>query len=225
MDSHRNCLIFSAVIRENLALAEKFTSARRYERGQTVYCIDDPADELFEIRSGRVKIVRLSPEGQQKILDIYQTGDFFGELCICGGHRRTEQAVALEPLVATSFQMQGMMEILQRKPAMVLGLLQLLCTRLVESQDHIATLAFENIPQRLARELLRLSRSVNGKADSSCAGICVQLTHEELAHLVGTSREMVTTVMTQFRQRGLLDYSRRHIHVDPARLEQLLKER
>lgn len=99
MDSHRNCLTFSTVIRDHLPAVEKFTSQRTYERGQTVYCLDDPAEELFQINRGRVKIVRLSPDGQQKILDIYQAGDFFGELCICGGHKRTEQAVALEPLV------------------------------------------------------------------------------------------------------------------------------
>lgn len=222
MDSHRNCLTFSTVIRDHLPAVEKFTSQRTYERGQTVYCLDDPAEELFQINRGRVKIVRLSPDGQQKILDIYQAGDFFGELCICGGHKRTEQAVALEPLAVTSFLMSELMKILGRKPEMALDLLQLLCTRLGESQDQIATLAFDNIPRRLAREILRLSRGAG--AERAGEGIRLELTHEELAHLVGTSREMVTTVMTQFRQRGLLDYARRQIRVDPAHLEKYLTD-
>jgi len=222
MDSHFNCLIFSTVIRDTLPAVEKFTSQRTYERGQSVYCMGDPTEELFQINSGRVKIVRVSPDGQQKILDIYQAGDFFGELCICGGHKRTEQAVALEPLTVTSFLMSELMKILGRKPEMALGLLQLLCTRLGEAQDQIAVLAFENIPRRLARGILRLSRGADEKQAGD--GVRLELTHEELAHLVGTSREMVTRVMTQFRQRGLLDYARRQIRVDPARLEKFLTD-
>lgn len=220
MKSHENCLIFSGVIRAHLAELRAFTAERRHQRGQTVYCLDDPADEIYLIQEGRVKILRLSPDGQQKILDIYQAGDFFGELCICGGQRRTEQAVALEPLQTTSFQVQGLMKLLRHKPDMVLEMLQLLCARLRESHDQITALAFDNIPRRLARELLRLSRTEE-PIDSENK-VCLILTHEELAQLVGTSREMITTIMNQFRQRHLLDYARRQITFDPARMEEYL---
>jgi CRP-like cAMP-binding protein len=70
---------------------------------------------------------------------------------------------------------------------------------------------------------LRLSRGAGGAGGQNGVGVRLELTHEELAHLVGTSREMVTTIMTQFRQRGLLDYTRRQIHVDSGRLESFLK--
>ena len=222
MKSHENCVVFSGIIRAHLSELRIFTAERCYERGQTIYCLDDAADELYLVEEGRVKILRLSPDGQQKILDIYQPGDFFGELCICGGLRRTEQAVALEPLRTTSFQVQGLMKLLRRTPDMVLELLQLLCTRLRESHDQIAALAFENIPRRLARELLRLSREEKPAGGGECVDLA--LTHEELAHLVGTSREMITTIMNQFRQRRLLDYSRRRLTIDPAQIEDFLNQ-
>jgi CRP/FNR family transcriptional regulator len=206
-----------------MSTLEKYTDQRTFERGQTVYGLDDPADELYQIERGRVKIVRISPDGQQKILNIYQQDDFFGELCVCGGHTRTEQAVALEPVTVRSFEMKALMKLLASRPEMVLGLLQLFCARLGESYDHIAALAFDNIPRRLAGEILRLSRSVQAEAKSNGTGVTLNLTHEELAHLVGTSREMVTTMMTQFRQRGILNYTRGHIEVDPARIEKFLK--
>jgi CRP/FNR family transcriptional regulator len=202
----------------------KFTSEQSYERGQTIYCLDDPAEELYQIERGRVKIVRISPDGQQKILNIYQQSDFFGELCVCGGHTRTEQAVALEPVTVRSFQMNALMKLLSSRPELVLGLLQLFCARLGESYDHIAALAFDNIPRRLAREILRLSRAVEAESKGNGKGVTLNLTHEELAHLVGTSREMVTTMMTQFRQRGILNYTRGHIHVEPPRIEKFLKD-
>ena len=224
MESHGNCVIFSGVIQAHMPTLEKFTSERSSERGQTVYCLDDPADELYRIERGRVKIVRISPDGQQKILNIYQQSDFFGELCVCGGHTRTEQAVALDPVRVRSFQMNGLMKLLASRPEMMLGLLQLFCTRLGESYDQIAALAFDNIPRRLARQILRLSRSVQTESKGNEKGVTLNLTHEELAHLVGTSREMVTTMMTQFRRRGLLDYTRGHIHVEPPRIEKFLQD-
>lgn len=224
MESHQTCETFSTVVRSNLDSLTGFTGERRYQRGQTVYCMGDAADELYLINSGRAKVLRIAPDGQQKILDIYQRGDYFGELCICGAHQRTEQAVALEPLVVTSFQMRGLMKILRRKPDMVLALLQLLCMRLGESHDQIATLAFDNIPRRLAREILRLSRSQGIPKDGDGQQVSLELTHEDLAQLVGTSREMITTIMCRFRERGLLDYSRRHIVARPKELENFLHD-
>ncbi|MFQ5695217.1 MAG: Crp/Fnr family transcriptional regulator [Terriglobia bacterium] len=222
MKSHQNCIVFSNIIRAHLDSLGAFQTERRYERGQTVYCMGDPPSELFLIQQGRVKILRLSPEGQQKILDIYQQGDIFGELCVCGSGKRTEQAVALEPLSVTSFQMDGLMKLLRRKPQMVLDLLQILCSRLSEAHDQIATLAFDNIPRRLARELLRLTQADGARRGEASNGL--SLTHEDLAQVVGTSREMITTVMNQFRERGLVDYSRRRIQAHRERLEKFLRE-
>jgi CRP/FNR family cyclic AMP-dependent transcriptional regulator len=225
VESHRNCLVFSAVIQANLPALQKYTAERNIARGQTVYSLDDPADELYLIEEGRVKIVRLSAEGQQKILNIYQSGDFFGELCLCGEQQRAEQAVALDSVRLKCFQMKGLLKLLERKPEMILGLVQLFCARLGESYDQITALAFDNLPRRLAREILRLSRALEGAPGQDGDGqLTLNLTHEDLAHLVGTSREMVTTMMTQFRQRGVLNYTRGHIYVEPARLEQFLAE-
>ncbi|MFQ5776795.1 MAG: Crp/Fnr family transcriptional regulator [Terriglobia bacterium] len=223
MGNEQNCATFTGVIRANLHSLKGFSSERDYERGQTVYCVGDPAEELLLIKKGQVKIVRISGDGQQKILDIYQPGEFFGELCICGGHKRLEQAVALESLSVTSIKVSAILKLLRHKPEMLLDLLQLLCARLGESYDQIANLAFDNIPRRLAREILRLSRTPDARAHENGVHLGVSLSHEELAHLVGTSREVVTTVMKRFRERGLLDYSRRNIFIHPKQLEKFLQ--
>lgn len=224
MESHQNCVTFAEFIRGNLRGLQEFSARHQYARGQTVYCMGDWADEIYRIDAGRVKIVRLSPDGQQKILSIYEAGDFFGELCICGGVKRSEQAVALEPLQVTSFQVKGLVRVLRKQPEMVLELLLLMCARLRESHDHIATLAFDNVPRRLVREILRLSRAPGARVDDNGVHLGVNLSHEELAHLVGTSREMITIVMNQFRQQGLVDYTRRHILAHPDRMEEYLRQ-
>lgn len=220
--SHRYCVAFSGVIRAHLKELEQFSSHRSFERNQVIYFMDDPADELHLIASGRVKVLRVSPEGKEKIIDIYQAGDFFGELCICGGGKRADQAVALDPVIVTSFAIKGLLKLLPQKPELVLDLLLLVCGRLSEAHDQIATLAFDNIPHRLAKEILRLSHVPPSQQENGGVKLSVQLTHEELASLVGTSREIITMVMNQFRQQGLVDYRRRNIHVYPEKIEAYL---
>lgn len=220
--SHHYCVTFSGLIRNNMQELKPFQASGSFERNQVIYFTGDPADSLYQIISGRVKVVRVSPEGKEKIIDIYQDGDFFGELCICGGGKRADQAIALEPVRVTAFKIQGLLQLLPRKPELTLDLLQLVCGRLSEYQDQIATLAFDNVAARLAREILRLSQAPGSRQENGAIRLGVNLTHEEFAQLIGTSREIVTTLMNQFRQKGLLDYSRRRIHVYPELLRGFL---
>ncbi len=221
---HPPCNAFSAIVREHLPDLTKFRSEGRYERNQVIYSLEDPADEIYMIESGRVKLTRVSSEGKEKIIAIYQSGDFFGELCICGGGlKREDQAVALEPSGTISFKVQGVLDLVCNKPELALELLVLVCHRLAQYQDQIATLAFDPIPRRLAKALLRLQDSFASTVDEQGQKVSFSLTQEELAKLVGTSREIITTVMTQFREQGLVDYRRRNVVVFPARVEAYLE--
>ena len=222
--SHPYCAVFSGVVREHMKELEEFNSQGSFQRNDVIYSVDDSADALYLILSGRVKIVRVSSTGSQKIIDIYQEGDFFGELCICGGGKREDQAIAMDGTSVTLFRVSGLLKLLPKKPKLALDLLLLLCARLSESQDQIATLAFDNIPRRLAQEILRRSRSVPGAQETAGRQLTIEITHEELAELVGASREIITTVMNQFRERGLVDYRRRTILVFPERVQEYLRE-
>ena len=220
--SHRYCIAFSGLIREQMDQLKEFRTDAYYDRNEVIYYVGDPSDSLFQITRGKVKVVRISNTGKMKIIDIYQPGDYFGELCICGGGKRGDQAIAIEPVHVISFQMTGLLRLLPKKPELTLDLLQLVCGRLSEYQDQIATLAFDNVPVRLAREILRLSQAPGCLAENGGVRLGVNLTHEEIASLIGTSREIVTTLMNQFRQKGLVDYSRRSIFVYPDTVQDYL---
>jgi CRP/FNR family transcriptional regulator len=224
--SHRYCVAFSGLIRDQMHELAPFRTENDFDRNEVVYYAGDPPDSLFQVTRGRIKVIRISNIGKEKTIDIYQAGDFFGELCICGGGKRTDQAIALEPVQVTAIQIKGLLQLLPRKPELMLDLLQLVCGRLSEYQDQIATLAFDNVPVRLAREILRLSQAPDCRAENGGSGairLGLNLTHEEIASLIGTSREIVTTLMNQFRQKGLVDYNRRAICVYPEAVEGYLK--
>ena len=224
MALHPPCVAFSTVIRDRLRELNQFRLEGHYGRGDIIFSAEEPADAIYMVESGRVELVCVSPDGRQKIMAIYQAGDFFGELCICGGAlKREDRAVALEPTKTVSFKVQAVLDLLREKPELALELLVLVCVRLAESQEQIATLAFDPIPHRLAKELLRLAPSLATPVEGKGPEVALSLTHEELAKIVGTSREVITTVMNQFRRQGLLDYSRRNIMFSPVRLEEYLQ--
>lgn len=211
----------NADIREHLRHLDQVGSEKHYGRGELIFSADHRSDEIYVVESGRVELVYVSPEGKQKIMAIYQAGDFFGELNICELELKSKlRAVALEPTRTLSFKVQSVIGLLYHRPEFAVDLLILICARLAELQEEIATLAFYAIPQRLAKELVHLASSLPSANKGKGPEVALNLTHEELAKVVGTSREVVTAVMNQFRRRGLVRYGRRNIVVSPERLQE-----
>jgi CRP/FNR family transcriptional regulator len=220
----RCCADFSGLIREHLLRLEESGSRRGYERNELIYSPDEAADSVYVVESGRVRVRLASPEGKEKTLSICLPGDVFGELCICGFVRRTDQAVALEPASVSRFEVEGLLRLFARETGLARSFFQLVCGRVLECQDQLASLAFEHTPRRLARELLRLSEMPDSRSENDAVRLGARLTHEELAALIGTSRGVVTTLMNQFRERGLVEYGPRSICVFAERVKAYLDE-
>lgn len=219
----RCCLDFEALLRQHWQELASYSFRKSRKRNETIYAAGEPADTLYWVESGRVKLSRLSPQGQEKILEICVPGDVFGELCICGIAVHDEQAVAMEPSVLVGVRTDGLLRFLQKRPAALQELFRLACSRLLQCREQIASLSFETVSRRLARQLVELSRT-SESAPEVPAARTLYLTHEELAALIGSTREVVTSLMNEFRRQGLLDYTRRRILVYPERLNSLLRE-
>ncbi len=220
--SHEYCLVFSTVIRTQWGALKAFTSAQRFEHNQVIYSMGDPPEAMYLIESGLVKVVQLSASGKETIIGIYQKGDLFGEICFCEKGARENQAIALEPVSVVSFSLKQLLDLLKKNPELTLNLLMVFCARLVECGGQIATLAFDEVRKRLAKEILRLTRLPGSQPENGGVQLPVSITHQQLANLANTTRENVTKIMNQFRQRGLLEYSRGRILVFPNKVEEEL---
>lgn len=188
---------------------------REYTRNETIYHLDDPADHIFYILSGSVKITRVSDDGKEKIISIHRTGEIFGELCFCEiDDRRSDQAVAMENTRVLAIRINDFLTMIRSNPKALVDMLSLFCKRLSQAQQQIETLAFDNTTRRLARVLIK-SRHDAGEER-------LKLTHEELAQMVGTSREIITTIMNQFRDEGLIDYRRSEVNPHLDKLNRFL---
>jgi len=223
-DRNRCCVDFTSVIKKQLDLVKGLAGDQSYDRHEAIYLMDAPADALFLLKSGRVKVGVVSPEGKEKILQICEPGDFFGELCMCGVARRPDQAIALEAASLTSFSVESVARLLSQRPELTRDFFQLVCARLLDCQDEISAVTFQTVPRRLARELLRLSESEDRQREKEAVRLGARLTHEDLAARVGTSRGMITTLMNEFREQRLVDYEHQRIHVFPVRLRRYLEK-
>ena len=224
LDSHRYCVAFSTVVRRYWSDLGAFTRPESFQPKQIIYSVGDAPDAIYLIESGQVKVVQLSADGDEKIIGLYQKRDLFGEVCICEKARREEQAIALESATVSSFSVKVVLALVAQKPELALKLLMVFCARLVECHEEINSLAFDEVRERFARELLRLSRSPGTQREHGGVRLAANLTHQEYAQLVNTTRETATAIMNEFRRHSLVDYGQGRILVFPDKLENYLRK-
>jgi CRP/FNR family transcriptional regulator len=189
-----------------------------YRKGQTIYGQDQPSNSIYLVIDGKVKVCRLADDGRQVVVDIYQPDEFFGESAFLGLPQRTEVSVALENTKVMTWTTSEIEDIATRRPKLAIALLQLLVQRSMDFGSRIESFSVDNIARRLARALIRFSERLGHRTEDGSVQM-IPFTHELLSQYVGTSREIVTHYMNQFRRQGYLRYSRKGIllHRDALR--------
>jgi len=192
-----------------------------YRKGQTIYSQDQPSTGIYLIIDGTVKVCRTANDGRQVVVDIYQPDEFFGESALLGPAQRTELACALENTRVMTWTTAEIEDIATRRPKLAIALLQLLVQRSIDFGSRIESFSTDNISRRLARSLVRFSERLGTEAEDGSIQM-IPFTHELLSQYVGTSREIVTHFMNQFRRQGYLRYSRKGIMVQRDALKDWL---
>jgi len=162
-----------------------------------------------------VRVSRLARHGDQLVVDFYRTDDLFGDLGLLNPGTTDEQAVPHHKATLMSWSTEEVQEIVLRRPELGIALLQTFGRASRGLVDRIESLSCEPIESRLARALLRFSERIGIKQPDGSV-LMEPITHELIAQYVGTSREVVTCHMTQFRRRGFVQYSRKMIVIRSA---------
>ena len=181
-----------------------------YRKGQIIYSQDQPSTTLYLVIDGKVKVSRVADDGHQVVVDIYQSDEFFGESAFLNLPHRCEQATALENSKLMTWSTAEIEDIAMKRPRLAVALLQILVQRTVDFTHRIESFSLDNIARRLARSLIRFSERL-GVQEQDGSVRMAPFTHELLSQYVGTSREIVTHYMNQFRRQGYLKYSRKGI--------------
>lgn len=189
-------------------LAER-TTMRTYARGKVIAKPDDPPDTIYLIKEGRVKLCRYSSTGRAHILALLERGDIFGERALVGA-QTAMHCEAFEDTLVCVLRRQDFEDLLQSKPELALRVMKVLAERLRQAEEVIENLAFHDAPGRLSALLVRLAEAY-GEPHADGRRLMLRFTHQDLASMIGATRETVTNVLIRFRDEGLITVEERHI--------------
>lgn len=187
-------------------------------RGEVLFHEGDSGDRLFVVTDGKIKLGRTSADGRENLLAILGPGQMFGELSLFDPGPRSTTATAVTDVDLQSLGHEELVGWLGKHPNVARALLHQLASRLRHTNEVVADLVFSDVPGRVAKALIDLSARFGRKGDD---GIHVHhdLTQEELAQLVGASRETVNKALADFAMRGWLRLEPRSVVIlDPERL-------
>ena len=188
-----------------------------------IYGPEQPSTSLYLIVGGKVKVQRIKDHCREVLVDIYCTDEFFGYAALIGELDTNEKAVALEEKTNVMVWTGAVVEdFVMRRPRLGIALVQMLTQRCVHFSRRIESFASDNIERRLARTLIHFSERLGHVTGDDGSFEMMPLTHELLAQYVGTSREIVTYYMNQFRRRGHVLYSRKAIVLYPDAIKKSL---
>ena len=172
--------------------------------GQTIYSQGDPADTVFYIRQGGVRLRVLSHAGREAIVALLGPGDFFGEGSLAGQTVRMSTSVAVGATVLLAVETQQMARLLHEQHALSDRFLAYVLARNVRVEADLVDQMFNSSEKRLARALLLLARYGKHEAPHR---VLPKLSQEMLAEMVGTTRSRVNFFMNKFRKLGFIDYN------------------
>ena len=175
-----------------------------YAKNKKIFSQGDPADALFYIQEGRVKVVVISEGGKEAVVALHGKGDFFGEGCLTAQPLRLGTVVALTESVIMRLDKQSVVNVLRDEPKFSEAFLAHLLARNARVEEDLVDQLFNSSEKRLARLLLLMANfGKEGKPEP----VITKISQETLAEMIGTTRSRVSTFMNKFRQLGFIHYN------------------
>ena len=196
----RNVPLFAAVPEAQLLLLTGVVGRKSFPRGTTIISAGDTNDFLYIIISGRLKVMMSDDEGREVILAILGANEFFGEMGLLDDSPRSASVVALEPCELLSLSKRDFKKCLLDNFELSMTVMRGLVKRLREADGKIGSLALMDVYGRVARLLLEMSEIVDGRKV-----VTKKLAKQDIAKMIGASREMVSRVMKDLQSGGVIE--------------------
>jgi CRP/FNR family transcriptional regulator len=210
--------LFDALDDEGARTLRRQMSEVKLSRGEHLFNEGDDGDALYVVLDGKMKLTRQAADGRENLLSVIGPGEMFGELSLFDPRPRTSTASAVTDALLVGLKHEALNSWLQEHPEVSLHLLRALAQRLRRANDVTADLVFTDVPGRVAKNLLDLADRFGSK-EADGLHVHHDLTQEELAQLVGASRETVNKALADFAARGWLQISARSVLIlDAERL-------
>lgn len=220
MDSNlRDAPLFSALDEQSALALRDSMKHLTLKKGDVLFQEDDLGNQLYLITEGKIKLSHTSSDGRESLFTVLGPGDMFGELSVFDPGPRTSTAIAVTDAEVLGLAQDVLQPWLNQRPEVAQSLLQALANRLRRTSETMADLVFADVPGRVAKVLIQLNDKFGVDATIG-REVPHDLTQEEIAQLVGASRETVNKALADFVTRGWIRLETRAVHIlDLERLQ------
>ncbi len=208
----KRCDLFERLTADQAEQLERRASMRAFRKGELIYVPGDAGESVLLVAHGRVKIKGVTPDGKEFILAFVDQGEIFGELGLFDDEPREEFAEATETTEVLALRREDLLRVLEQRTDVVLQITKLIGLRRKRVETRLRNLLFRSNRQRVAGLLMELLDS-HGERNGRGWTILLPLSHQELAGLIGATRETVTITLGQLQLDGLIRVQRKHISV------------
>ena len=209
VDQIRRVPLFSTLTDTEFRSLEHIFILRSYRRNQVIFMEEETGNYMYLVLSGKVKVAKTSSSGKETILAIHKAGDFFGEMSLLDGQTAPATVSAMEDAKIISVSGTNFHKYLMHNQKVLLQIIQVLCSRLRQVWQT-QSLSSSKAEARIRMGIYQLAKR-HGVQDAHGTIIDLKITHQELAEMVGTSRETVTRVIAQLREKEIIEVEQRRM--------------
>lgn len=207
--------IFSGIGADSLQRIASITGEKSFPKKSIIFHEGDQGDTLYILKSGRVKISKITEDGREKTLTIMQPGDFFGEMAIFDDLPRSATAEVIDDTAMVyTVSKRDFERIILEHPSIALKIMRDLTRRIRQVNQQVEDLAFKDVHERVASTLCHLSKSEGRSMGGNKVLINLKMTHQDLANMVGSSRETVTRALNRLQDEGIISISHQQITIN-----------
>jgi CRP/FNR family cyclic AMP-dependent transcriptional regulator len=206
----RKIPLFEGVGLEPLKALAATVEIREFRRRQIVYLPGDPGEHVFFLQGGRVKCSKVSRDGKELTLDYHGPGAFFGELCLFAGAPREEMAEAMKNAIVAQLPREELRDLIFANSELAFRFAEVLAQRRRSAETKLEHFVFRDVHAKLAALLLELGREY-GQETEEGVKVDLKITHQEMANLIGSTRETISLALASFRKRNLVNLQGRTV--------------
>ena len=217
-----NFNLFEGLSEDEMKELEKITSMNETKKNEPIYFAQEPSNSIFFLKKGRVKLTRISDDGKEMIIGLVNPGEVFGEMSILDMDERNDFATTMDDCLVCAISKDDFKEFLEKNPSLNLKISKLIGFKLKKYSERIEELVFKDAEQRVISFILSLAKE-HGKKIGDEYFIKPFLTHQDVAKLTACSRQTVNTILTDLREKKIINFDRRKLIIhDEKKLESLL---
>lgn len=208
-----NFNLFKGLKEDAMMSLGQISRMQEFSKNEPIYFAHETSESIYFLKKGRVKLTRTSPEGKEMIISLVNPGEVFGEMAIVEEGERTDFAIAINDALICAISKDDFKKFLEGNPELNLKLTRLIGFKMRKYSERIEELIFKDAPQRVISFVYNFGKDY-GKKIGDELFIKPFLTHQEIAELTACSRQTVNAVLTDIREKGIINFDRRKLIIN-----------